>query len=145
MNSMEWFRYTINDLEVGEIGLLAARAGARNIPVIAVAGDQMAALEAEKLLGRENVSCAVVKCGIGRNWADCLSIAEAYEAINRALENAVQKIGKVKPYRPKLPATVELTFYRSDFADRYNGRPEWERVDARTIRKTIDSFAESMW
>ena len=145
MNSMEWFRYTINELEVGEIGLLAVRAGARNVPVIAVTGDEMAAMEAEKLLGRENVSCAAVKRGIGRNWADCLSITEAYKAIDRALEEGVKKIGKAKPYQPQLPATVELTFYRSDFADRYDGKIEWERVDARTIRKTVDSFTESMW
>lgn len=145
INSMEWFQYKINGREAGEIAIEAARAGALNVPVVAVIGDRMAVLEAEALLGKDNISCAAVKEGIGRNWANCLPIPKARRAIRTALEKALQKIGKVKPYHPKLPATLELTFYRSDFADRYNGRPEWERADARTIRKVIHSFTESMW
>ena len=145
INSMEWFQFKINGMEAGEIAILASRAGARNVPVLAVTGDQMAALEAEALLGKENVSCAVVKEGIGRNWAKCLPISKARQAIYEALEEAVQRIGKVKPYKPQLPAILELTFYRSDFADRYNGRLEWERKDARTVWKVVTSFEESMW
>lgn len=145
MNSMEWSQYKINGSEAGEIAILAARAGARNVPVLAVTGDRMAVLEAEALLGRDAVSCAVVKEGIGRNWASCLPIPAARRAIREAMEEALRKIGTVKPYKPKLPATLELTFYRSDFADRYNGSAEWERTDARTVRKVIRSFAENMW
>ena len=145
MNSMEWFRYKINGMDAGEIAILASRAGARNVPVLTVTGDYMAVLEAEKLLGKGDVSCAVVKDGIGRNWANCLPIQKARQAIYEALKEGVQKIGKVQPYKPQLPAVLELTFYRSDFADCYHGRPEWERIDARTIRKITRSFMDSMW
>ncbi len=145
MNSMEWFQYKINGTEAGEIAILASRAGAWNVPVLAVTGDHMAVMEAERLFGKENISCAAVKEGIGRNWANCLPVQQAREIVYEALKEALQKIGRIKPYRPTLPATLELTFYRSDFADRYNGRKEWERLDARTVRKVVHSFAENMW
>lgn len=145
MNSMEWFQYRINGMEAGEIAILASRAGARGVPVLVVTGDRMAIFEAEALLGKENISCAAVKEGIGRNWANCLPVQKARQAIREALEEAVLRIGKVKPYKPQLPAVLELTFYRSDFADHYNERAEWERVDARTVRRVVNSFTESMW
>ena len=47
MNSMEWFQYKINGRPAGEIAILAARAGARKVPVLAVTGDEMAVREAE--------------------------------------------------------------------------------------------------
>lgn len=145
MNSMEWFQYKINGMEVGEIALLAVRAGAKNVPVLAVTGDKMAVLEAEELLGKENVSCASVKQGIGRNWAECLPVQKAQGLIYKTLTEAVQRVGKIRPYGPALPAVLELTFYRSDFADNYRERSGWERVNARTIRKRVNSFWESMW
>ncbi len=145
INSKEWFSYKINGMEVGEIGLLAARAGAVGVPVLAVTGDLKAAEEAKALLGEENVSCAAIKQGVGRNWANCLPLDKARKTIADTLAEAVTRIGRVKPYQPQLPATLELTFYRSDFADRYNGMEEWTRKDARTIAKTITSFKEPMW
>lgn len=145
INSMEWFSYKINGIEVGEIALTAVRASARGVPVIAVIGDLKAAEEAQALFGKDNVSCAVVKAGVGRNWADCLPLDQARKAIAKALAEAVTRIGKVKPYQPVLPADLELTFYRSDFADRYNGRSDWQRKDARTVSKTVSSFRESLW
>lgn len=145
INSMEWFSYTINGDEVGEIALTAVRAGAVGVPVLAVIGDQKATEEARSLFGSNNISCAAVKQGVGRNWADCLPLDQARQAIAQALKEAVGRIGKAKPCCPQLPAHVELTFYRSDFADRYSGNPEWTRKDARTITKTVSSFRESLW
>ena len=145
MNSMEWFRYTVHGKEIGEIGLLALRAGAHGVPVLTVTGDEKAAEEAKELLGAEHVTCASVKTGIGRNWAECLPIPQAQQQIRRAIEEGIALIGKVKPYQLPLPAPVELTFYRSDFADRYNGKSDWDRKDARTVAKTISSFRERMW
>ena len=113
INSNEWFRYRINDLEAGEIAITAARAGARNVPVIAVTGDRMAVQEAKKLFGEENISCAEVKHGIGRNWADCMPIPQAHEVIFQALKEAVGRIGQIKPFKPSLPATLSLTVIRA--------------------------------
>lgn len=145
INSMEWFSYKLNGREIGEIALNALRAGARQVPVLAVTGDEKAVEEARALFGADNISCASVKRGIGRNWADCLPLPQARQEIAKALEKAVGQIGKAKPLCPELPARVELTFYRSDFADRYEGRPDWVRLDARTVAKTVHSFREPLW
>ncbi len=78
-------------------------------------------------------------------WANFLPVQQAREIVYEALKEALQKIGRIKPYRPTLPAALEFTFYRSDFAVHYYGRKEWERLDARTVRKVVHSFAENMW
>ncbi len=144
INSTEWFQYRLNETEIGEVGLIAVRAGAVGVPVLAVSGDEATAKEARELLG--DIPCAVVKYGIGRNWADCLPIEKAYERIAAAVEEGIRMIGKARPYRPVLPAKLELTFYRSDFADRYEAKGDgWTRMDGRTVQKEVRSFKEALW
>ena len=46
------------------------------------------------------------------------------------------------PFQPELPATIELTLYRSDMADSFSAKPGVERVDARTVRRQVDSLLE---
>jgi D-amino peptidase len=135
MNSAAWFEFRINDQVVGEVGIEAAYAGHFNVPVIAVTGDEAVAAEARALLG--SVECAVVKWGIGRNRARCLSLSEAHACIKQTIEKAVRSVGQFLPWRPKLPATLQLTFYRSDMADMPDVRPGIERVDARTLRTSV--------
>jgi len=48
----------------------------------------------------------------------------------------------MRPFQPELPAVVELTLYRSDMADSYAARPGVERVNARTVRRTVDSLLD---
>jgi D-amino peptidase len=140
MNSREWFEYRINGQPVGEIGIEAAYAGHFGVPVIAVSGDEAAVCEAKDLLGP--VEGAIVKWGIGRNRARCLSLPHAYQVIRDAVARALASIEHMKPFQPELPAVVELTLYRSDMADVYAAKPGVERVDARTVRRTIDSLLD---
>lgn len=138
MNSKAWFEYRINGRPVGEIGIEAAYAAHFGVPVIAVSGDEATAAEARALLGE--VETAVVKHGIGRNRARCLPIPRAQEQIYDAVSRAVSDTERFTPWNPELPATIELTLYRSDMADAYAGRPGIERVSARTLRATIDTL-----
>ncbi len=135
MSSSSWFEFRINDQVVGEIGIEAAYAAHFGVPVIAMSGDEAAALEAKSLIA--NVECAVVKKGIGRNRANCLSIHEAHGRIREAISRAVQNISQFSPWTPVLPATIELTVYRSDMADAYAGRSNVSRVTPRTLRAQI--------
>jgi len=125
---------------VGEIGIEAAYAGHFGVPVIAVCGDGATASEATELLGE--VKCGVVKWGIGRNRAKCLSIPDAHERVRGAVLAAVENVSAFKAYQPSLPAVVQLTLYRSDMADALAAKPEVERVDARTVRKTVTSLLD---
>lgn len=139
MNSSSWFEYRINGEVVGEIGIEAAYAGHFNVPVVVVTGDEALCQEAQQLFG--HVECATVKWGLGRNRAKCLSLPEAHKRIGTAIQTALSSMAQYKPYQPALPATVQLTFCRSDMADA-NCSVGIERIDARTIQKTVDSLRE---
>ena len=140
MSSRSWFEFRINGRAVGEIGIEAAYAAHFGVPVIAMSGDEAAALEAQELLGE--VECAAVKTGVGRNRAHCLSIPEAHKRIREAVSTAVREVHRYVPWSPDLPATLELTVYRSDMADAYAGRRGVDRVGARTLRAEIPSLDE---
>ena len=111
-----------------------------DVPVIMVSGDEVMAVEAKELL--TDVECAVVKWGLGRNKAKCLSIPDAHEVIRETAQNAVSKSRAFNSFKPDIPATIQLTLYRSDMADDYASKPGVERVDARTVRKTIESLMD---
>lgn len=140
VSSASWFEFKINGQPVGEIGIEAAYAAHFNVPVIAVSGDEATAAEARALLG--NVECAVVKKGIGRNRATCVSISEAHRRIRDSVMAAVRNAAHYKPWKPALPATIELTVYRSDMADSYAGRFGIERIGARTVRASIEDLRD---
>jgi len=140
MSSMSWFEYRLNGQVLGEIGIEAAYAGHYGVPVIVVSGDEAAANEAKELLG--DVECAVVKWGVGRNVAKCLPRPQAYGNIRDAIARALASPSRFKPFMPDLPATIELTFYRSDMADDLARNAGNERVDARTIRRKINSLLD---
>lgn len=140
VSSASWFEYRLNDQIIGEVGIAAAYAGHFGVPVVVVSGDMAVKKEAETLLG--DVECAVVKWGICRNKARCLPPAKAHELIREAVKKALQRVGEFTPFTPTLPATIQLTLFRSDMADEYSSRPGVERVNARTIKRRIASFLE---
>lgn len=140
MNSMAWFEYRLNDVVVGEIGIEAAWAGHFGVPVIMVSGDQVTADEAVQTLG--TVETAVVKRGLGRQSASCLPLVEARKIIRDTTERAVRNARSFKPFTPKVPGTIQITYYRSDMADATARQPGVERLDARTVRRQITSLLD---
>ena len=140
MSSGAWYDFRINEQVVGEIGIEAAYAAHFGVPVIVVTGDGATAAEAQALLG--DVECAIVKTGVGRNRANCLAPVEAHKRIRQAIINALRDLRRFTPWKPTLPATLELTVYRSDMADVYAGRAEIERVGPRTLRTRITSLKD---
>lgn len=143
MSSATIFECRINDLPVGEIGIEAAYAGHFSVPIIMVAGDQATAEEARNLLG--SIECAVVKWGLGRNKARCLSLSQAHKHVQETAQRAVRRAGEMKPFKPTLPAVVQVTYYRSDMADDHISPVSQfgvERVNARTVKRTVQSLRD---
>jgi len=138
MSSRSWFEWSINGQAMGEIGIEAIFAAHWNVPVIMVSGDQAACDEAGETLGE--VECAVVKWGIGRNKAKALPLPRAHDIIRQTAKRAVERAGDFEPLRPSLPATIQLTVYRSDMAEEYARRSGVEQVNARTVRRVIDAY-----
>jgi D-amino peptidase len=139
-SSASWFEYRINDQVVGEVGITAAYVGHFGVPIIVVTGDEAVANEAKALLG--DVECAIVKWGIGRNRAKCLSLPKAHAVIRETIHRAIKTCKSRKPWQPKLPVVEQLTLYRSDMADNLAIYSGVERVDARTLRRTVNSLKD---
>jgi len=137
MNSAAWFCFKINGQPVGEIGMETAHAGHFGVPLILVTGDEAACREAEAMF--PGVVTAAVKRGLGRNRAHCLPPRTAQALIRERAAEAVRRAPQLQPWRLTPPIELELTVYRSDYADAYTGKPGYMRVDARTVRRTVSS------
>ncbi len=106
----------INDMAIGEMGFNALVAGYHGVPVLLVAGDDQAALEAEKLI--PNVTTAIVKKTISRSAVQSLTPTKAGELLREKTKEALANRENVKPLVP--PSNPVL---RIEFAN--YGQAEW--------------------
>jgi D-amino peptidase len=135
-SSKTWFNYYINGERASEQHQWAGRLAYFGIPLIMVSGDAAACEEAKTFLNP--VECIAVKRGIGRNRAELLYGNDAaLGAIRETAKRAMKLVGKAKPYEIKYPAEIKLELYRSDYCDEFCESHDVERLDARTVRKTV--------
>jgi D-amino peptidase len=111
MNETIWGReihgLRLNGRDIGEIGMNAAYAGAYNVPLCLVTGDDFACQEAKDLDG-VSLETVTVKWAINRWAARCLSPKVAEGLIREAAQVAVQNYKNVKPYTVKGPVTFDI-------------------------------------
>jgi D-amino peptidase len=129
----------VNGMELPELGLNAAIAGAYNVPVVFVSGDVAVCKQAKTILGSEVVT-APVKDGIGRYAARLVPFAEARRGIRDRVSDALRKLGQVKPFKVASPCRFELQFYISAQADMAMYMPAVQRVNARTVGFQADDY-----
>jgi D-amino peptidase len=132
------FRISVNGQELGEIGLMAAIAGCYSVPIVFVSGDRAATAEAHGLLG-DSVELVAVKDGHTRTCARCIHPERAHRLIHDGVVRALS--GPRDRYRPFVltpPFEVTLETTTSDYADILE-RSGCSRVDARTVRRTVQS------
>lgn len=98
----------MNGQPVGETAINAAIAGHFNVPVVMVAGDDALAREAREYLG--SVETAVVKIGLDRWAAKCLTPQASSKLIREAAAKALSGINAYKPYKVQTPVKFELEF-----------------------------------
>ncbi len=132
----------MNGKPVGEIATRAALAGWYDIPVILLTGDDAAVNELREIVpGAELLS---VKEGLGRYTCISMSAQEAREKIRGAATRAMQKIGKVRPYRVEGPVTFQIEYTtRNSLPIDAALRTGAEVVDDRTIRYRGKDFLEA--
>ena len=123
------FSVHLNGQAVGETGLNAALAGWYGAPVRLVTGDQSVTAEARALLGE--IETVVVKEGITRSAARCLTPRVAHEHIRAAAQRALT--ASAAPFVLSSPLTVRVTFQRAGHADLAEMVPGSVRVDGRTV------------
>lgn len=98
----------INDHAIGEMGFNAYVAGFHGVPVLMVAGDDQAALEAEKLI--PNVTTAVVKETISRSSVKSLTPAKAGQLLREKAAEALSRKELVEPLVPPENPVLKIEF-----------------------------------
>jgi D-amino peptidase len=132
----------INDRRVGEIGIDAAMLGCFEVPVALVTGCKMAVEEARSLLG--SIEGVVVKEGLSRNFAICLSPARSRKLIREAARNAVKRAGDFMPFKVDPPIAVRVEYSHPNYADMQSSTPGVERLDSRTVLVQGDDLLDVM-
>ena len=94
----------VNGQPVGETETRAALAGDFGTPVLLLAGDRAAANEPELIVPEAQL--AGVNEGLGRYTRLSVSAQEAREPFRTAATRAMEKMGRVKPYRVEGPVTL---------------------------------------
>ena len=128
-------RFCINGREHGELGMMAAYAGAFGVPIVYASGDEALCREAQRLF--PHVVTTPTKRGTG--WATCElhPVNEVRAAIRRDLARALEGADRAKAWRPDVPVEVTLEWAWSGGADAMMRGAGVERVDARTVRWSL--------
>ncbi|PLR79741.1 aminopeptidase [Bacillus canaveralius] len=121
----------INDIAIGELGFNAYVAGYFGVPVLLVAGDDRAALEAEELI--PNVTTAAVKQQISRSAALTLTPEKAGELLQEKTVFALENKDKVKPLTPPENPLLRIEFANYGQAEWANLMPGTEIEEGTTI------------
>lgn len=143
MNSRQWFCHRINGVEMSELSLHALVCSAHGVPIVACIGDRAGCEQAREYI--PDIYTGAVKWATERNFATDYENADGIlvDTVKKALKN----YKKVSLYKLSEPATVELTFYRTDMCENALTRcgDDVERVDARTLRRRVarlDSYKD---
>ncbi|MFJ7729059.1 M55 family metallopeptidase [Neobacillus sp. NPDC097160] len=121
----------INDVAVGELGLNAYVAGYYDVPLLMVAGDDRAAIEAEQLI--PGVTTAVVKESISRSAVKSLTPAKAGQLLREKTAIALKNRDKVRPLTPPDRPLLSIEFTNYGEAEWANLMPGTEIVPETTI------------
>ncbi|KYH42074.1 MAG: peptidase M55 D-aminopeptidase [Candidatus Bathyarchaeota archaeon B26-2] len=133
-SSLTWDNYWINGKPAGEIYQTAILLGSCDIPVLMVTGDDKTVQEAREFLG-DDIVTVQVKTGLSREGALMYSPKRARAMIREGAKEAMKRIGKIKPCKPKFPLRIRWRFKDSGIVDRYKG--DARRIDATTLEKIV--------
>ena len=141
MNSRSWHKFCVNGKPYGELGIDAEIAAESGVPVVMVSGDDLLCEEAAMWL--PGVEIAMVKQGLGRQSALCLSPKagnrKVYEHAKRAVERLCGGESFFFPVVPS-PARVAITYKMmpdADAANVYGTR----RLDGYTVETAYERLS----
>ena len=136
----KFYNVALNGRPVGEIGICTAIAGYYGIPLVMVAGDYWAAVEAKQLV--ENVRTAAVKRGLSSYCAECLHPDEARKLIFEAAADAVKQKDLMKPFKLEDTLEVQIDYLHTEQADDAKQKGGGKRVGSRTVLFTGSDLRE---
>lgn len=125
--------FYINDQVIGELGFNAYVAGHFGIPVLMVAGDDRATMEAEELI--PNITTATVKETISRSSVKSMTPKKAGELLTKQVTTALANRHQVKPLTPPKNPVLRIEFNNYGQAEWANLMPGTEIEAGTTIVK----------
>ncbi len=132
----------LNGKPIGEIEAAVALAGAYDIPVILLTGDNAAVEELRAIV--PEAETAAVKEGLQRYACISLSAEAARAKIRESARRAMAKIGQVRPYKITGPVTIEVEYTTRNSLAVDAGRLTGATVIGdRTIRYSGKDFLEA--
>ena len=140
MSSSRVFDIRINGESMNEGSLNAYLAGYYDVPVVFVSGDK-AAVDQMREIVDSNMPGVAVKEAYGRQVARNLPLSKAYDLIRDGVREALARRESIKPYKVSGDVTIEMEFYRADYADQLDLIPGVKRLDGRTVAYTGGDFA----
>jgi len=131
----------VNGRELPELGLNGALAGAFDVPVVMLSGDDETCAQAKSILGNELVTVAV-KNAVGRTAARLLPRAEALKLLKQGAKDAYLKRNGVAPFKLNPPYTFELDFHNSAQAEIPLLIRGVKRTAPRSVAFSADDYVE---
>jgi D-amino peptidase len=139
VSSEAWYNATVNDVLVGESGIVAALCGNWDTPIVFVAGDRATCREVQELCGEEVVAVQT-KIGLGRFSARTLAPADSCARIEAGVKKALSERRWPKPFKVSPPVTFRVELAVPDHAEHFRGRTGVVIEGPRTVSSTGDTF-----
>ncbi len=127
----------VNGRSMGELGLNAAVAGAYDVPVLLVSGDQSVVAEAEDLFGSDVITVKL-KESLAHLSSESVHPIVARHRLQEEAARAMREWPPVKPLKVETPVEFEVELARPVLADLAEMIDGAERIDGRTVRYTRD-------
>jgi D-amino peptidase len=134
-------RVALNGHEMSEGAWNAAIAGHFGVPVVMASGDDAALAELRAVVGP--LETAEVKTALGFHAARTLTPQAARELIAARVKQGLARRDELKPYRPAVPVTVDVSFKHYLAAEVLAYLPHFERLDAHTVRYRAKDLPEA--
>lgn len=136
-----YHRLTLNGIEMGEAGFIAAVAGDAGVPVLFLSGDDVCCAEMTQLV--PGTATAAVKQAYGRNSAVSLHPEESARRIAGAVKQGIEQAGSIKPYRIKGPVEMIIEYNWCAPVERNLLVPGIERTGPRAVRYACATATEA--
>ena len=133
----------INGMEMPELGINGAIAGAFGVPVVMLSGDTETCKQAKSILGPETVTVGV-KEAIGRTAARMLPRDSVLRMLKDGAKEALSKRGKSVPLKLGPPLNFELDFQTSAMAELPLQVAGIKRLGPRSVGFTSGDFLEAV-
>ncbi|MGH7717280.1 MAG: M55 family metallopeptidase [Gemmatimonadaceae bacterium] len=130
----------LNGVAMPEAGINAAIAGHFGVPVVMISGDDVAVQEAQRIIG--NIEGAVVKRAISFHSAATMTPQAAQALIRERVKSGLARRSAVRPYTPRAPLRLDVTFKNYRAAEMLAYLPNVQRTTSHGIRFTGRDMVE---